>query len=128
MEMQAVTLAKLDHTFDVIGTAETNVVAENKDLYLLDGCTSLYQNKIPGKRKGSGVTLYISQNYITEKMESQSMVTKDIESLFAKICFSIGDVYVGVIYRPPGGNINIFNESLAEIMKTFNKTEKVHTM
>ena len=124
----AVTLAKLNHTFDVIGIAETNVIAENKDLYLLDGYTSLYQNKIPGKRKGSGVALYISQNYITEKMESQSIVTKDIENLFAKICFSTGDAYVGVIYRPPGGNINIFNESLAEIMKTFNKTEKVHIM
>ena len=122
----AVTLAKLNHKFDVIGIVETNVVAENKDLYLLDGSTSLYQNKIPAKRKGSGVALYISQNYITEKMESQSIVTKYIESLFAKICFSTGDVYVGVIYRPPGGNINIFNESLAEIMKTFNKTEKVH--
>ena len=48
----AVTLAKLNHTFDVIAIAETNVVAENKDLYLLDGYTSLYQNKIPGKRKG----------------------------------------------------------------------------
>ena len=124
----AVTLAKLNHTFDVIGIAETNVVAENKDLYLLDGYTSLYQNKIPVKRKGSEVALYISQNYITEKMESQSIVTKDIESLFAKICFSTSDVCVGVIYRPPGGNINIFNESLAEIMKTFNKTEKVHIM
>ena len=124
----AVTLAKLNHKFGVIGIAETNVVAENKDLYLLDGYTSLYQNMIPAKRKGSGVALYISQNYITEKMESQSIVTKDIESLFAKICFSTGDVYVRVIYRPPGGNINTFNESLAEIMKTFNKTEKVHIM
>ena len=89
-----ITLAKLNHKFDVIGIAETNVVAENNDLYLLDGYTSLYQNKIPAKRKGSGVALYISQNYITEKMESQSIVTKDIENLFAKICFSTGDVYV----------------------------------
>ena len=63
----AVTLANIDHKFDIVGLAETNVTAENKDLYVLDGYTSLYQDKIPRKKKGSGVALYISKEYVIEK-------------------------------------------------------------
>ena len=88
----------------------------------------MYQDKIPGKKKGSGVALYISNEYVIEKMVSESILTKDVETLFVKISLSTGDIHVGVIYRPPGGDISKFNESLNEIMKSFNNINNVYIM
>ena len=123
----AVTLANIDHKFDIVGLAETNVTAENKDLYVLDGYTSLYQDKIPCKKKGSGVALYISKEYVIEKMVNESILSKDIETLFVKVSLSTGGIHTGVIYRPPGGDISRFNDSLSKIMKSFNNIDNVYS-
>ena len=122
------TIHQFKFSFDAVGVAETNISIECKNLYSIDGYTSIYQDKIENKKKGSGVALYISEKHNCMKMKEHSIVTEDIESLFAKISDSTGDIYVGVIYRPPNGNLDKFNESLSVIMSSFQSTQKVYIM
>ena len=56
------------------------------------------------------------------------MVTENIESIFAKISRPSSDIFVGVIYRPPGGNLNIFNSQFSSLMSSFQENEKVYIM
>ena len=121
----AATLHKVKFPFDVIGIAETNIKAECAHLYSLDGYSSLYQDKILHKKKGSGVALYINEKHNYTKLQDLSVVTNDIESIFVRITNSTGVINVGVVYRPPGGNANSFNESLSKIMSSFKCCEKV---
>ena len=113
------TLASMDYKFDLIGIAETNISAECKSLYNLDGYESIYQDKILNKKKGSGVALYISSNLVFTKMNEQSYINSDIESLFVKIVHPNSTFIAGVIYRPSGGDVNRFNESISSIMSSF---------
>ena len=127
-DLLAATIPKFKHNFDVIGIAETSTDRECRDLYQLNGYTSIYQDRIPNKRKGSGVGLYIHENNIYAKLNELSLVTENIESIFVKISHPSGDIFVGVIYRPPGGNLNIFNSQLSSLISSFQENEKVYIM
>ena len=103
----AATLHEVKFPSDVIGIAETNIKADCAHLYPLDGYSSLYQNKILRKKKGSWVALYINEKYNYTKIQDLSVVTSDIESIFVRITNSTGVINVGVVYRPPGGMLII---------------------
>ena len=122
------TLASMDYKFDLIGISETNISAECKNLYDLDGYESIYQDKIFNKKKGSGVALYISSNLVFTKMNEQSYVNGDIESLFVKIVHPKSVFIAGVIYRPPGGDVKKFDESISSIMSSFSDSDKVYIL
>ena len=49
--------------FSIIALAETNEGPEMKDLYILDGYESFYQDTFCSKRKGTGVALYILKSF-----------------------------------------------------------------
>ena len=83
------------------------------------------KTKFLRKKKGSGVALYINEKHNYTKIQDLSVVTSDIESIFVRITSSTGAINVGVVYRPPGGNANNFNESLSKIMSSFKSCEKV---
>ena len=48
-------LAAIAYNFTVIGIVETNVESELKNLYCIRGYKPIYQNRIHGKKKGSGI-------------------------------------------------------------------------
>ena len=56
-------LSQYKNLFSVIAITETNVDACYKDLYQLSGYTSAYNEKFPGKRKGSGIGLYMQNKF-----------------------------------------------------------------
>ena len=60
----SVELSRIEHKFSVIGIAETNTSPENKNLYQIPNYTSCYQKTLDGKKKGTGVALYINHNTI----------------------------------------------------------------
>ena len=122
------TLASMDYKFDLIGIAETNISAECKNLYDLDGYESIYQDKIFNKKKGSVVALYISSNFVFTKMNEQSYTNGVIVSLFVKVVHPKSGFIAGVLYRPPGGDVNKFNESISSIMSSFSDSEKVYIL
>ena len=46
------------------------------------------------------------------QQDAVSICTKDIETLFITISSGTHPVHIGVVYRPPSGNIDEFNEKL----------------
>ena len=54
-----VELHRYKHKFSIIGIAETNCDSSQSNVYHMPNYNSFYQDTQPGKKKGSGVALYI---------------------------------------------------------------------
>ena len=82
-----------------------------KNLYKLSGdYSSEYSSKIEGKSKGSGLALYVKNNYNFSVIEELTSCNDNIESLFIKITNTAVPIIAGVIYRSPNGDLNAFNK------------------
>ena len=109
-------LTSVKYEFSVIGIAETNVNICNKDLYQINGYNSCYLDKKEGKKKGSGVGLYIHNKFSYTELPDASCRTDNIEAMFVKITNAAEPVIVGVIYRPPSGDGDLFSSELVELL------------
>ena len=120
------TLKVINHKFTIIGIAETNVDSSQKDLYTIPGYASIYQDKIPGKKKGSGIAMYLLNSLNFSKCNEYSHITTDLESLFLTVNNENNSMttIVGTIYRPPNGDLAKFNELLGNIMFNLNRCKK----
>ena len=104
------------------------VVSCHKDLYRLNDYTSEYNDKYPGKNKGSGIGLYIIHtDYIFNKNEEFCRCFKNIESLFATITYTEAPITVGVVYRPPWGSVGGFVAKWETILNSLPKAN-VHVL
>ena len=100
----------------ILTMAETNLDECNKNLYNLQGYQSEYQSKITGKLKGSGLAIYIKEkNY--NKLDEFSQCTENLESLFVSIIDTEIPIIIGVVYRPPSGNIKLFSSELNSLLQ-----------
>ena len=124
----ATTIAKFKNKVSIIGLAETNTLASNDKLYKLDGYNSLYMDKLCDKKKGSGVAIYFQENITTERIDELSFINKDIEILFVKLSLNENNIFVGIIYRPPNGDVQKFHDHFSETMSKFNKSDKICIM
>ena len=104
------------HSFSIIGIAETNVDAHHKDLYRLPGYVSEYNEKYPEKNKGSGVALYLNENLIYNRIDDYCKCSKNIESLFVKVTNTDVPQIIGIVYRPPSGQKSEFQDELDNIL------------
>ena len=86
-----------------------------------EGYESHYQNKINGKSKGSGLGLYMSEELIFEELPNYCTTTVNMEALFVKITNTKEEITVGVVYRPPNGNLKLFLLEIQEILKKLPK-------
>ena len=114
-----VELKRIKHEFSVIGFAETNVEPELKDLFNLPGYSSFYQSTMSGKHKGTGVALYVSENFNASVLEEVSFCNADIEALFVQLTqpSTTKVLTIGIIYRPPSGSVeNFFHYSMIYII------------
>lgn len=112
-----VNLSQLKHQFSVIGLAETNTDSTDKDLYQIsDDYTSVYQSTSTDKQKGSGVGLYIHKKFNFSTLDSLSICNENIETLFVTLTNLEEPVTMGVIYRPPSGSTELFNEEFKSLM------------
>ena len=124
----ATTIAKFKNKVSIIGLAETNTLASNDKLYKLDGYNSLYMDKLCDKKKGSGVAIHFQENITTERIDELSFINKDIEILFVKLSLNENNIFVGIIYRPPNGDVQIFHDHFSETMSKFNKSDIICIM
>ena len=117
-----VELHQLECSFSVIGLTETNCNPVNKNLYNLKGYTSFYQSIMQNngvyKKKGSGVALYTHENLNAVLDAEKSVINSDIEMLFVNITNTPTPITVGVVYRPPSGNIKAFIEHFNNIIQS----------
>ena len=113
---------QLKNTFSIIGLAETNCNPDNKELYHITNYTSFYQNTITingvGKKKGSGVAIYVHNSLNAIHDATKSVISPDIETLFLSITNTPKPVTVGVVYRPPNGNMLLFLDQYRQIINS----------
>ena len=113
----SIDLDRHDCKFSAITLCETNVDSSNKDLYHLKGYESVYLSKINNKSKGSGLAIYIKNDLTFVETPAFCYSSPDIETLFIEVSNEKMPITLGVVYRPPNGNIvNFMNqfESLIE--------------
>ena len=99
-------LSQHKNLFSVIAVTETNIEASHKDLY--HDYTSEYNEKFPGKNKGSGIGLYIQNKFSFNHNKKFSHCTKNMECLFVTLTNTDLPITIGVVYRPPSGIIKEF--------------------
>ena len=116
----AATLSAISNKFSVIGLAETNVTCSLKDTFKLAGYDSTYQDAIAGKKKGSGVALYIrhNMNFTQLPVPEYCLNSKDIESLFVSLRNEGQTFTVDIIYRPPNGDMSTFIKWMSEVLES----------
>ena len=109
-------ISVLKNKFDILALAETNLYEPQKNLYKIPGYLSYFNSKFADKHKGSGLGIYVNENFVASPMKELDISTADIETLFIKICNSDQPFNFGVVYRPPNGNINNFNHQFEKIL------------
>ena len=119
------------NNFSVIALAETNIDQCHENMYQIDNYQSIYQSNIVSnekvKSKGSGIGMYIHNSYNFTEIPQVSRCTPNIEALFINITNAISPITIGVIYRPPSGNVDIFNAEFEQLMnKLPNKNVYIH--
>ena len=110
-------LSTINNSFDLIAIAETNIADEHKNLYRIPGYQSIFNSKINGKHKGSGMGIYAKDNLNCSKIEEISISCADIETLFIKISNTEQPLIFAVTYRPPSGNIKNFNQQFEKVLE-----------
>ena len=89
----------------IVALAETNLDECNKDLFEIQGYISEYLSKINDKFKGSGLALYLKDSFVYTRNEEFSQCSPNLESLFVTINNTESPTTIGVVYRPPNGDI-----------------------
>ena len=111
-------ISQYKQKFAIIALAETNMDEENKDLYKINGYNSEYNSKITGKKKGSGLGIYIDDKYQYSRLEKFCNCTENLESLFIEITNTEVPQFIGVVYRPPSSNTKQALEEIESLMKS----------
>ena len=65
---------------------------------------SEYNSKITNKSRGSGLGIYIDNEFQFNRIEKFCRCTENLESLFIEVTSTETPQIIGVIYRPPSGN------------------------
>ena len=110
-------ISRYQYYFSIIGIAETNINEADRDLYRIPGYNSEYNDKIPCKMKGSGIALYIQENFTYSRIDALCKCTPNLESLFVSITNTESSHTIGVMYRPPSGVQSEALEEFDEILR-----------
>ena len=100
----------------IVTLAEKNLDECNKNLYNLPSFQCEYQSKILGKSKGSGLAIYVKENFLYTRKDEFCQTTPNLESLFISINNTKVTTYVGVVYRPPNGDPKTFIPELNSLL------------
>ena len=120
-------LQNIDTKFTVVGLTETWMTQDNVGLYGIDGYNAVNNFRI--NRCGGGVSVLIRDDIEYFERPHLNMMTANAETVFVEIDKSYvgksSNIIVGVIYRPPDTNINVFTELLETIMSKIKTENKV---
>ena len=118
-------VSTLPYAFSCIGLSETWLNVHTASFINIPGYSHVFKYRTD--RVGGGVSLLLKDNIPYTVREDLSAFNEHFETVFVEIdkhVFSTNaNVVVGVIYRIPGTDINIFNDYLDEKMNLI-KTEK----
>ena len=117
----------LDHEFTFIGLSETWLNANSKELYNIGGYNNVSAYR--ENRKGGGVSLHIHEHLAYIERPDLNVFNDNIESIFVEVDksdFSLDrNVVIGVLYRPPNTDIDVFNDYLGNILANVEREKKI---
>jgi hypothetical protein len=124
-------LESLNFKFTIIGLSETWLTESIADCYNWDGYDHYYLYR-KGKR-GGGVSIYVEDNVNAKQRQDLSKMSEVVEILFIEICKEntglAKNVLIGIVYRPPGQDVNLFNYEISDILdKTTSENALVYLM
>ncbi len=112
--------------FEIIGLVETWLQDKPQEYLKLPGYNLEFQNR--AGKKGGGVCLYIKDNvnYHVRNDFQQIKHPEYVESVFIEIERPYSkNVVIGNVYRPPGQDINEFNDFIDKILTNATKNPKI---
>ena len=111
-------LEALDHKFTAIGISESWLREYNVDRHVLDGYKAVH--KYRPLRSGGGVSIFIQHSLEYFIREDLCYQNNSIESVFIEMDKTqLGkdkNVIIWVVYRPPNGDIDLFNTYMSELL------------
>ena len=117
LEMLEAEIRRWGVTWDLIGLAETWLDAESEKLLSFQGYNIVCASR--KKKSGGGVALMIKEGLVFRERADLSVFEEgEIESLFVEIVRDRGqrNELIGVVYRPPSGDVAAFTEHMSSIM------------
>ena len=103
-------------SWDVIGLAETWLDTESEKLLSVRGFKAVCASR--KSKSGGGVSLLLREGLtFRERGDLSKFIEGVFESVFVEVVRGENkrNEVIGVIYRPPGGNISTFNEQMNDI-------------
>lgn len=86
--------------------------------------TGMYSKNRQG-RPGGGVCLYVKSHFLVNICENVIIEDDQSDSLFAEVkSQNCKNIIVGIIYRPPGSDLDMFKTKLEKLLYRLNKTTK----
>ncbi len=112
--------------FDIIGLVETWFKDIPPEYFNLTGYNLEFQNRV--NKTGGGVCLYIKDD-IKYKVRTDLQEIKcpeNVEVLFIEIDRpNSKNIVVGVVYRPPDQDVNVFNSYIDNVLTNASKNQKL---
>ena len=119
-------MSNLDIKFTVMAFTETWLNYENVGLYNIEGYNM--ETAYRTTRKGGGVSLYIAESVNYTLRTDLDVFSEIMESRFLEIdknsINSTRNVIIGVIYRPPNSDIDVFISQLSGLLDIIRKDNK----
>ena len=111
-------MAELTINFDIIGITETWLTKSNSDLYDIDIYTHFNQTR--NGKMGGGVSLFVRSHINCVIRSDLCLMDNFIEVLFVEMpkrsSGLMKKVLIGVVYRPPNSDIQLFIEKITELL------------
>ena len=119
------TLCTIDENFTAICVSETWLNTINENLFNIPGYK--FESCARPKKLGGGVGIFINSVFEFNRISDFSFIDDNIECLFVEIIIQSGqNIIIGCIYRPPSGDINIFNTKLYHILENICNNSNKH--
>lgn len=115
----------INHQFSIIAVSETWLSNETEDIFPLDNYTTVFKSR--HSNRGGGVGFYI-RNDINFKIREDISIFEDnlYETLFVEIDQDLQkNIIIGVLYRPPGNDIKIFQEKIDLQLSKLSRENKI---
>lgn len=109
-ELEAL-LALINCQFDIICFTESWLSDANKDLIKFEGYTG-YHSLRRDNRQGGGVSVFVNDRLTAIQLETTTISTESIETLFIKITSATNNLMLGTIYKPPIADCDAFTTTL----------------
>ena len=113
-------LSNCEHDFDIIILTETWAKDETHILCHIPGYESSHNYR--ADRRGGGVSIFVKNTYRFNIIETLNISNESFESAAITLFYPDSEKRINVLglYRPPGGDTNLFVEKLSDVISQNN--------